>query len=87
MVAIQQRLLVKFSCDLYNNIHLWDLLLVSLLVFVTSGCYNIILLEHMKRHKYIGYSGKLWYHRLGVKCYNSKPLEQINRKNLVLGLT
>jgi len=37
---MQQRLLVEFSCDLHNDIHLWNLLLVSLLVFVTSDCHN-----------------------------------------------
>jgi len=31
---------VEFSYDPYNDIHLWDLLLVSLLVFMTSGCHN-----------------------------------------------
>jgi len=39
-VAIQQRLLVEFSDDPYNNILLRDLLFVFLFVFVTSGCHN-----------------------------------------------
>ena len=39
-VAIQQRLLVKFSCDPHNDICLRNLLLMTLLVFVTSGCHN-----------------------------------------------
>ena len=37
---MQQRLLVKFSCNSHNDICLWDLLLVPLLVFVTSDCHN-----------------------------------------------
>ena len=37
---MQQRLLVKFSCDLYNDILLRDLLFVFLLDFVSSGCHS-----------------------------------------------
>ena len=37
---MQQRLLVKFSCNSHNNILLRDLLAVFLLSFVLSGCHN-----------------------------------------------
>ena len=37
---MQQKLLIKFSCNLHINILLRDLLLVLLLVFVTSGFHN-----------------------------------------------
>ena len=37
---MQQRLLVKFSCDPHKNILLRDLLAVFLLSFVLSDCYN-----------------------------------------------
>ena len=42
---IEQRLLIKFSCELSTRYPiLRDLLFVPLLVFVTSGCHNTVMI-------------------------------------------
>ena len=65
-VAVHQRLLVEFFCD-FHEILSFEFILVTLLVFVTSGCHNTWRDEETRAVAQRNITSLLWiniWHRL-----------------------